>query len=137
MFIDSERAAVRFECCYARFGLNNFKTVFRQLEIGYDIREQRTGGVGQCGTAETGMNLFSSCQTSQHFAAFQDECLQSCLRQIARRDESIMTATDNDDVVLFGHLVYSRFQSFSSCKAALRPGAPITPPPGCVAEPHM
>ena len=29
------------------------------------------------------------------------------------------------------------FLSFSICIAALRPGAPMMPPPGCVAEPHM
>ena len=32
---------------------------------------------------------------------------------------------------------YRRFQSFNNCIAALRPGAPMMPPPGCVAEPHM
>src|ERR1044072_6472583 len=29
------------------------------------------------------------------------------------------------------------FLSFSICSAAFRPGAPMMPPPGCVAEPHM
>ena len=31
----------------------------------------------------------------------------------------------------------SHFSSFSICSAAFLPGAPMMPPPGCVAEPHM
>src|SRR5258706_189720 len=31
----------------------------------------------------------------------------------------------------------SYFLSFNICSAAFLPGAPMMPPPGCVAEPHM
>ena len=67
------------------------------------------------------------------FAALEHKRLQPALREITRRHQPVVTATDDDYVVLATDF----FQSFNNCKAALRPGAPMMPPPGCVAEPHM
>ena len=65
--------------------------------------------------------------------ALQHKRLQPAFREITRGDQTVVTTTDDDDVVL--QTVF--FQSFNNCKAPLRPGAPMMPPPGCVAEPHM
>jgi len=67
------------------------------------------------------------------FTALEHKRFQPALREITRSHQPVVTATDDYYVVL--HTDF--FQSFNNCKAALRPGAPMMPPPGCVADPHM
>ena len=41
------------------------------------------------------------------------------------------------NIVHKGDISYALTKSFKTTLAALRPGAPITPPPGCAPAPHM
>ena len=72
-------------------------------------------------------------------AAFEDERLISCLRQVVRGDQAVVAAADDDDVALFRarHGYAAPLMSFRISSAASRPFAPMMPPPGCVADPHM
>ena len=54
-------------------------------------------------------------------------------RQIRGRDQAVVAASDNDDVVARHY----DLPPFSTASAAFRPGAPMMPPPGCVADPHI
>src|SRR5688500_9670629 len=76
------------------------------------------------------MELAGDGAATDSVACFKDERLQSGLGEIKRRREAVMPAADDDDI---SHaLVSARI-----LVAALRPGAPMMPPPGWVAEPHM
>ena len=71
-------------------------------------------------------------------SAFENEGRESRLGEIERGDESVVSAADNDYALAFTrHQIFPRFQSERIFRAAFSPGAPMIPPPGCVAEPHM
>src|SRR6476660_7272493 len=111
------------------------------------------------------MKLFSDRSATDNFASFEHKCLEPCLSKVTGGDKSVVTCTDYDCVI--DHVLYlclelcalylvfrafklnskhqiqrtklkkNYFKSLIICNAALRPGAPIIPPPGCVADPHM
>ena len=112
------------------------------------------------------MNLFSNSAAADNGSTFEHKRLQSRLRKITRGNETVVAGTDDDYIKrhvekfsifdfrfsiftlrlnsidnrqsqIENALPYLFFQSLTSCSAALRPGAPMMPPPGCVAEPHM
>src|SRR6202021_1394061 len=85
--------------------------------------------------AESGMKFFSDGRAANNRAAFEDEGPEALLREIERGDEGIVPGAENHDIALDGH--YLCPASFKISSAARRPGAPMIPPPGCVAEPHM
>ena len=61
----------------------------------------------------------------------EHERLQAAPREHGCRHQAVVAAADEDDVVRSSRAA----RRISS--AALRPGAPMMPPPGCVADPHM
>src|SRR5579862_9105548 len=73
--------------------------------------------------------------------AFQHEGFESSLGQIKRGDEAVVASADDDDIALRvsvrRHAYAAPLMSFRISSAASRPFAPMIPPPGCVAEPHM
>ena len=69
-------------------------------------------------------------------APLEDQRLQSLLREIERGDQRVVPAADNHDVARSRHVQCFPL-SFRISSAASRPGAPMMPPPGCVAEPHI
>ncbi len=83
------------------------------------------------------MELFGDRGAADHFAAFKDERLESALGQIKRGDQGIVAAANDHDILSHGHgQLIPRFQSLRMARLARRPGAPMMPPPGCVADPH-
>ena len=58
-------------------------------------------------------------------------------RERGRRDQPVVPRTDHDDVALADHRALHHHCSARIRLAALRPGAPMIPPPGWVADPHM
>ena len=88
------------------------------------------------GAFETGMKFFGDGGAADYGAALEDERLVAFFREIESGDESVVAAAENDDVALRGHAQLLPV-SFRISSAARRPGAPMMPPPGCVAEPHM
>ena len=56
--------------------------------------------------------------------------------------QSVVAGADHDAIVTGFHLLNAHAgcilrRSRSTARAALAPGAPMTPPPGCVLDPHM
>src|SRR5215470_14790302 len=106
------------------------------------------------------MKLFGHCAAAHHLTAFQHHWLESALRQIKRGDQPIVAAANDQHFLSERHfqlparaacgaLTLPReeflppesldppFHSFKITWLAIRPGAAIIPPPGCVAEPHI
>ena len=72
--------------------------------------------------------------------ALQDQDLLPGLCEVGGRDEPVVAAADQDDVeLLLRHQAALRpfFFSLRYSSAAIRPGAPMIPPPGWVADPHI
>src|SRR5579862_3352532 len=73
--------------------------------------------------------------------AFQHEGFESSLGQIKRGDEAVVASADDDDIALRvsvrRHAYAAPLMSFRISSAASRPFAPMIPPPGCVADPHI
>ena len=71
--------------------------------------------------------------------ALQHHDLLVRLREVRRGDEAVVAGADHDGVDPRRHQAARRpfFFSFRYSSAAIRPGAPMMPPPGCVADPHI
>ena len=83
------------------------------------------------------MKFFSDRGAANLRAAFEHERLESRFGQVESGDQAVVPATDDDDVARVSAMLYAAFPSFRISSAARRPGAPMMPPPGCVADPHM
>src|SRR5580658_43215 len=106
-----------------------------ELEIAQDIGAQLMDEVRACrdlkargelarerGAADLGLRL-----EHEHRAA------ASCQRRGAY--QAVVAGAHHDAIVAFAQCSLPR--SLSTARAAFAPGAPMTPPPGCVLEPHM
>ena len=100
-----------------------------ELHVRDDVAPQRNVVV-QRRTSKAGMQLARDGASADRLGSFENDRLEPRLRQIERRRQPIVPGADDDDVRSGECLP-------ESCSAAFRPGAPMMPPPGCVAEPHM
>ena len=77
----------------------------------------------------------------QPVAAFEDQDAEARLRQVGARYQAVVSSADDHRVVSRGTVRHAalrdRRADFMACMAAILPGAPMIPPPGCVAEPHI
>jgi hypothetical protein len=88
--------------------------------------------------AKTRMKLLGYCAATDNVAPFENNRFESALRQIECSDECVGTAPDKNNLLSDGHgQLAALFQSFRITWLAMRPFAPMMPPPGCVAEPHI
>ena len=85
---------------------------------------------------ESRMEFFGDGGAADDIAAFENERPVALFREIKGRDQRVVATAENDDVALRRPLsVFPRvFQNFQRRQP---PGAPMMPPPGCVAEPHI
>src|SRR5271156_367096 len=134
--MQDERAAIgrRREDTDGRFEF--FQAVTGELHVLHDGGEWRAAGMSDGGTFETGMNFFGDSGAADDGAAFKNQGLVAFFREVEGGDERVVAATEDDDVALSGHAQFLPV-SLRISRAASRPGAPMMPPPGCVAEPHM
>ena len=84
-------------------------------------------------------------------ALLDEQRLEAGFGQIERGDEGVVAGADEDDFAGSGQGMSSAedlslenilgnrpfLKSSRMASAPRRPGAPMMPPPGCVAEPHM
>src|SRR4029077_10323995 len=92
------------------------------------------------GSRKSGCGLARPQDPADALVALEHEDLLTGLREMGGRDEAVVAAADQDDVeLLLRHQAARRpfFFSLRYSRAAMRPGAPMMPPPGCVAEPHI
>src|ERR1700735_915437 len=84
------------------------------------------------------MKFFRHRRTTNDVAAFQHQRLKSFFREVERCHQPVVPAAKNHDFALCRHGQFFPLPvSFRISNAASRPGAPMIPPPGCVADPHM
>ena len=111
-----------------------------QLQILDHRRPQTPDGLDEPGRRESRRGLARPQDPADLLVALEHEDLLTGLREVGGRDEAVVAAADHDDVErLLRHQAALRpfFFSLRYSSAAIRPGAPMMPPPGCVAEPHI
>ena len=113
----------------------------------------RRSGPAVCassGTRKPRRDLGGLGAAADRWLPFEDERLPSSLGQIGRAGEPVDSRANHDCVVrLIRHQTFANAPARPALPAlpalpcleiriaALRPGAPMMPPPGCVADPHM
>ena len=112
------------------------EAVALKLHFARDFWKRRPGGVREGRNFEPGYKFVSNGCAADNCAALEDERLVPRLGKIKRRDEAVVARAENDDIALRRH-GYRVPLSFKISSAARRPGAPMIPPPGWVAEPHI
>src|SRR5262249_56120983 len=118
-------------------GGNDLQGVGVELDVGEDVGTNGPRCVRERRAAEAGMKFFGDGGAAGLGAALEDEWLESGFGEVEGGDQAVVTATDDDDVALVGHGYAAPFTSLRISSAERRPGAPMMPPPGCVADPHM
>ncbi len=73
--------------------------MFREVKIFCDLWEEGGRGMGQGRAAKSGNDFFGNCPAANKCAPFEHEGFQSRSREITRRDQPVMAAANNDDVV--------------------------------------
>src|SRR5208283_2816288 len=111
--------------------------MFRQIHISHNVRPDGTGAMGQLRTAKAGMKFLRNRAAADYRPAFEHEGLESSFGEIEGGDQPVVSCAEDNDVALFGHRYFVPLQCFRISSAARRPGAPMMPPPGCVADPHI
>ena len=121
--VKNERAPVRGERRYGHFGRYEFQPMFFELHVADDISTQRPGVVRQDGATKSGMKfLGDGCATNLR-STFEYQRFKARLREIESRDESVVSATDDDDVACLGHELGRSlhvFQNFESRQTPVR-----------------
>src|SRR5580704_4189334 len=135
-FVKKNGAAVGRGSEKLQIGINHSQAMARQLHVAYDFGHQRAPGMRKRGAAKPGMKFLSDGRTADDVAAFENQRLQSFFREVERGDEGVVPTAENYDIARSRH-GYCFPLSFRISSAARRPGAPMMPPPGCVAEPHI
>ena len=128
-----QRAPIARQGHEPRIGLYEADAAPFELHVGDDRRPERSDRVRQRRRLVAGREFFAGRAAADHVAPLEDERLPASLREIERRGQRVVAAADDDDVVRHHFFPVS----FRMRIAALRPGAPMMPPPGCVADPHM
>src|SRR5216684_1102173 len=142
----------------ARAGIENFATKFFDLHVARDLCAKRAEGMGKRGGLEAGMKFLGDGAAADHFAAFEDKRLEAALGEIKSSDKGVVAAADESHALSKRHGQLAAFaavvvaaeeldfvqrareasdHSFKMTWLAMRPLAPMMPPPGCVAEPHI
>src|ERR1700687_3161602 len=149
VIVEKERVAIRRWREDTRVGRENFTIEFIELHIAGNVGAERAESVRESGGAEAGMKFIGDGAAADHFAAFEDEGLEAAFGEIESGNESVVTAADKSHALSDGQGQLARFETcdreleppdfhpFKMTWLAMRPLAPMMPPPGWVAEPHI
>ncbi len=110
----------------------------RPAQPTHRVRDPRRGiALGELGVREG---------AAHGLGPLEHQDLPASLREERRRDQPVVPRADDDRVVAGDHQATAfppereaerpPFCAFSTSRAAIRPDAPMMPPPGCVADPH-
>ena len=114
------------------------KTVCLKAQIPDQGRRHQVQQVGAGGDLETGGELARDGGATDALSRFEHEHAASAACEVRGAHESVVAAADDDAVVVRARrrVHWMRPRSRRMAFAELAPGAPMTPPPGCVLEPH-
>ena len=79
-----------------------------EIELADDVRPQQRHDVRALGEVEAGEDLFGHRRAAHDVPPLEDEHPSSRAREIGRRSEAIVAATDHDHVVGHGGILYGR-----------------------------
>ena len=126
-------------------GTDERQPVALEIEVADDRRPQPPDGVGQGRYPGARCQFGGRGRTAHRRAPFEDHGPQPGLPQVRGGDQAVVPATDDDRVVAVRRggvaPVDQRQAAFRprarrTSSAAIRPLAPMIPPPGWVDEPH-
>ena len=137
ILIKRKRPPIGRKRSHANLRGNESEPVLLQLHVAHHAGQNRPRGMRQRRTAKAGMKFISHRRAANLRVALDHQRFVSRLGQIKRRDQPIVTAANDDDVALRPHSYAAPLMSFRISSAARRPFAPMMPPPGCVADPHI
>src|SRR5262245_51725245 len=100
-----------------------------ESHVAHDRLPQRSNRIRERRT-KTKRELFGDGTAAGHGAPLENGDFVASFCEIKRGSKSVVPGSYDDDRT-------HRFPSFKMRIAAFRPGAPMIPPPGCVADPHM
>ena len=126
---EHERSTVGREGADVRIGREHLQPVLAQIHLRPDLLVKQHF-VRERGTLKSRRDLRSDRPAADLRAAFQHERVHARFRQIERGHQSVVSAADD-------HYACHATRSARIFIAALRPGAPMIPPPGWVADPHI
>ncbi len=81
----------------------DFEAVTRKIEFANDFRAKQRDDVRTFGKKESGDDFFSDSGAAENVAAFQDNDLLPRFGEIRGVDQAVVTAADDDDVVVLPH----------------------------------
>ncbi len=120
-------------------GRDQLQAERRQLQVLDHRLAEPADGVRDARRGEPGRDLAVPQDAADLVAPLQQRDVLAGLRQVRRGDQAVVAAADDEHALLRHQATCfpPRFFSFRYSSAAMRPGAPMMPPPGCVAEPHI
>ena len=130
---EHQRPPVRRYRDQSRIRMHKRHSATLELHVAHDRRPQRSKRVCERRAPITRRELLARGAAADDMPALEDKRFPAGFGEIESRDQSVMARADDDGV---GH-GYFFAVSLMMRMAAFRPGAPMMPPPGCVAEPHM
>ena len=129
---EHQRPSVARKRDQPRIGTDELDAAMFEPHVAHDRRPQRSDRVRQRRTFEPWRDFLGHRRAADDRSTLEHERLQSGFCQIERGREAVVAGADDDDAAHRPAPV-----SFRMRCAALRPGAPMIPPPGWVADPHM
>jgi hypothetical protein len=81
----------------------DFEAVAGQIEFPDDFRTEKRNDVRALGEQEAGDDFFRDGGTAENVATFKDEDLFAGFGEIRGVDQTVVTAADDDDVVVLRH----------------------------------
>src|SRR5579864_7941590 len=99
VMVQREVAAVGRERQQRNLVLNEFETLLQQLHVANDFRTQGTGGMREDRGTKAGMKFFRDRGATNQVATLEDERLESSSGEVKGRDQAVVAAADDDDVV--------------------------------------
>ena len=135
ILVDAERTPFKIHGQDANIRIDHHESMLIKLQLFGNAPEQRTGRMGEGRTKESGRQLLGDCRSANHRAALQHQRSKPGFSQVAGGHQTVMPSANHHDRLSLAR--HYRFQSLKIFLAAFSPDAPIMPPPGCVADPHI
>src|SRR5688572_12913605 len=130
---DRQGSAVRRERADLNGRVAETQLVVMKLQLLDDVAADRARGMSERRHGEPRHELAFRRASTDAGALLDQDDAQAAFRQGGGAREAVDAAADHDRVVTRRHY---RDTSLTMRSAAFLPGAPMMPPPGCVADPH-
>ena len=136
--IKEQSTSVRGRRKDARVGPEYFQLVAFKAHFAGNVFAQRPQRVRKRRGIKPRMKFLCDRTSADHFAAFEHDGPKPASCQVKRGDQRVVTSPDDHHFLSDGHVQFAAFfHSLRITWLAIRPLAPMIPPPGWVADPHI